>query len=540
MNPLTPHEVEQLVSLRIALEDALSRAKGASKYRRGAAIVALDATVERASSMVAVTRGVPVPSNGKLDDLVSRLVQDFGPAWRPTVLPDIKHLRRARNASQHEGLEPDSEQVPLWASAADTYVSGLVAAQFGMDIRRMVLSDAIRDADLREYLREAERSRGLGDYRSCVDKSKAAYQEALQRWSRLAGSHAHHLSPNSSEVLDRKGYDYLKKQLGSVQAVLKSAAFAPNAAEAEWFMAAIGERGDILDAEDADRVLTFAFEWIVEYERAAESWTPNRRLRAAVAQRKVRLEDRPARIRECMTVDLSNGRIRAVFRVVDVPDEDGYRLWARTLGELLPAGGQDLWWTVFDDGTVEMLKAIEGQGDFSADVVTLASALDKTHVAVRKKLEAANEQNRVVKEKRLDFAEKFKAFRGNLPAWVEDIEWSEDGFGETKEQLLVTIQDEVFGLRFGERTPDAFFDDRNSLRDIIIGHELIQQCYGTLEAKKLGLMPILSAENLTDVFRQADIAVSEQLRIEECLKVEREQAVVTAKASIAAKLAELT
>lgn len=33
------------------------------------------------------------------------------------VLPDVKLLRRARNAAQHDGLEPDGDQVPVWASA---------------------------------------------------------------------------------------------------------------------------------------------------------------------------------------------------------------------------------------------------------------------------------------------------------------------------------------------------------------------------------------------------------------------------------------
>lgn len=84
MNSLTVHELEQLVALRLSLEDALSRAKGATKYRRGTAIVALDATVERASSIVAVTRSLSIPTNGKLEDLISRLRESFGSTWKPS------------------------------------------------------------------------------------------------------------------------------------------------------------------------------------------------------------------------------------------------------------------------------------------------------------------------------------------------------------------------------------------------------------------------------------------------------------------------
>lgn len=79
MSSLTVHEVEQLVALRLSLEDALSRAKGATKYRRGTAIVALDATIERASSIVAVTRSLPIPKSGKLEDLIT-----FPASSRPT------------------------------------------------------------------------------------------------------------------------------------------------------------------------------------------------------------------------------------------------------------------------------------------------------------------------------------------------------------------------------------------------------------------------------------------------------------------------
>ena len=104
MASLTAHEVEQLVSLRLALEDARLQARRAGTYRRGAAIVALDAAVERATALVAFTRGIRVTPTTKLDDLISHLKESLGTMWAPTVLPDIKHLRRARNAVQHEAL----------------------------------------------------------------------------------------------------------------------------------------------------------------------------------------------------------------------------------------------------------------------------------------------------------------------------------------------------------------------------------------------------------------------------------------------------
>ena len=129
MDALTPHEVEQLVSLRLALENALLQCNRATKYRRGTALVALDTVVERASAIVAVTSGVPVPKSGNLDDLISKLKESLGERWVPGVLPDIRQLRRPRNAAQHEGLEPDREQIPSWASAVAVYVTTLIDTQ---------------------------------------------------------------------------------------------------------------------------------------------------------------------------------------------------------------------------------------------------------------------------------------------------------------------------------------------------------------------------------------------------------------------------
>lgn len=96
MTRLANHEVQQLLALRLAVERARRDARRAGRYQRGSAIVALDSNVERACALVAVARGLSVPSNGKLDDLISQVKQSLGPDWRPTVLPDIKQLRRAR------------------------------------------------------------------------------------------------------------------------------------------------------------------------------------------------------------------------------------------------------------------------------------------------------------------------------------------------------------------------------------------------------------------------------------------------------------
>lgn len=541
MSSLTVHEVEQLVALRLSLEDALSRAKGATKYRRGTAIVALDATVERASSIVAVTRSLPIPTNGKLEDLISRLRESFGSSWKPAVLPDIRHLRRARNAAQHEGLEPDREQVPLWASAASVYVASLIDAQFEVDILSVALSDAIWDADLRQYIREAEIARDSGEHASCVDKVKDAYREASMRWTRLRGGRRPAFAPTSSELLDKKSHDFVNGRIDNVQSVLDAAAFSQDLAEAEWFTLAITEQSDVLDADDAERVLSFAFEWIVEYERAAASWTPNRRHRAAVVRRKVRSGDGPARIDECLSVDFRYGTVRAIFRIAEVPDENEYSAWARTVRDLLPKGDPTQTWTVFDDGTIDVRRPVEAPSDTADEVEILSSALMRADLVMHENLAATAKKEQLERQRRHEFTESVKSIRKDLPAWVEDIQWSRDGIGGGRAgQILVTLATGMWRLRFGERGEGSFYDNRTTINDVIRNHELVDQCYGTGGNSDIGIMPVLNAEQLARVFKDVDVVVSRQLEIERNRADEQTAALVAVKSRIAARLAELS
>ncbi|WP_139186815.1 hypothetical protein [Arthrobacter crystallopoietes] len=543
MIPLTPHEVEQLVALRTALEDALSRAKAANRYRRGTAIVALDAVVERVSSLVAVTRGV-APTKGTLDDLISRLVQSIGPAWKPTVLPDIRHLRRARNASQHEGLEPDRVQVPLWASATELYVSTLIDAQFSIDIRRVVLSDAIQDASLRDHIRQAELERNLGNYASCVKHAERAYRTALTRWKQLRGNRGHwrRPQPTTSETFDRKSHDYLSRQLNEVQAVLDTLAFSIDAAEVEWFLSTIAEQGDVLNAEDSERALSFAYEWIIEYERATQSWTPNRRHRADVEARLVRSADGPAHIEDCVKVDLQSERVRAVFRIADVPDELEYPTWAQTVREILPANSHenDYWWSVSNSGTVEIEKKAERTVDFSTEIDKLSSALQEAHGVLKENLQATSEKEEAKQQRHTKFAKSIENIRHDFPDWVMHLEWSNGSPApDGTQQMILTVSDEVKNLRFGERTEGSFFDDRKQLTDVIRDHELVTQCYGLGEANEWGLMPVLEAPQLMRMLQETDLIVRNQLEVIERREEELGAAIASAKGSIAAKLINL-
>ncbi len=61
--------VRELVALRLMMDDALRRGRSAGRYSRGSAVVALDATVERVTYLVAQSRGLSPAPRATLPDV---------------------------------------------------------------------------------------------------------------------------------------------------------------------------------------------------------------------------------------------------------------------------------------------------------------------------------------------------------------------------------------------------------------------------------------------------------------------------------------
>lgn len=536
---LTSHEVEQLISLRIALTEAVSNAKRAGRYQRGAVIVALDATVERASSIVATTRGITIPKNGALDDLISKLKQDFGSEWVPRVLPDIRHLRRARNAAQHEGLEPDREQLPRWASATETYVHSLIAAQYKVDVRRIVLADAVQDIELRGMIGRAEVAREQNDYRASVDECSSAYEEARSRWNGFQRNHRVKRSPFNTQIFDRKSFEYLDSRVTIIEQVEAASSFSSSPAEAEWFVRTIAEQGDVFDAEDADRALSFAFQWVVEFERAAEAWTPDRYHRAALAQRKVREAPVPAHIGGCSSVDVQDDTVVAELLLANVPPEDQYEQWRARLHELLTS--ETTWWMISDAGMVTLTKTLNGTTDLSPEITALKTALQQVHSEIPEALKEVTHAAEKAEARSVAFTAVVDSIRHQLPAWVSNIEWasSEEGPPDSiRDQMILTTIHEVDDLRFDAGTAGTMFEGRLSLRDIIRQHENVDQCYHPMTLDGLGVEPVLQAADLLQMLADVDHLVVRQLEASKHERAQHEATVTGARKSILDAIAE--
>ena len=82
---LDPDAASGLVALRLMLQDAVNRVHTSHRFSRGAAIVALDATVERVSYLVALRRGLDLSPKATLADIYSKLVASFDTTWKPTA-----------------------------------------------------------------------------------------------------------------------------------------------------------------------------------------------------------------------------------------------------------------------------------------------------------------------------------------------------------------------------------------------------------------------------------------------------------------------
>lgn len=416
--------MRDLIALRLMLDDALQRVNVAHQYTRGSAVVALDAAVERVAYLVALRRGVIVGPRDGLGDLHSKLVQNLGKGWKSMMWPQVRHLHEARNGAQHRGLTPAAEDAPGWAAAARAYVTSLVRAEYDVDLDRLVLADAVRRGPLADLLRAAERSLSNGDIPSSVEASKQAFRAAVNWWSGMHGRDRHTPTAAFHPELGFMGDDRAGKAIGSLQRATTEASFASSSAEYEWFSSTCKEPVELLDADDAERMLAFTFTWIVSLEFAAEQWAPDRRQRADIAARRVRTTADHARIASILPVRHNPSFTEVTFELADVPGLESYDRWAEVLREVLgsPTSGQ---WRVAPDGAVT-LTTHQGTLPRGADVDALVAALavvedameaDHAHLA-----QAAGELDALRAERELEI----DALRDALPDWVAETTF-EDG-----------------------------------------------------------------------------------------------------------------
>lgn len=384
--------------------------------------VLLDATVERAAHFVAASLGIHVGPRDGGEELVPKISAQLGGVWAPRMLPEIKLLHRARNAAQHEGLSPDPARLPSWSLAVDAFVRSIVDAQFGVDLERVALSDAISDAHFRDRAITAAGYLASGEYALSVRESRGVVAEAGARWQLLHGSRRATTSASPPAVARLLGGDLLRGEVERLATLTDLTAFARDAADAAWFDALAGVPDPLLDLDDAERALGFATWWLIGFEAASSTWVADRQHRRNIALRAVRDSERPARIDTVVSLR------PAVFgegwdltvRLADLPSDESWRDWTESVVSLLnpPSRTPEPQWFLGDDGTAS-IRGVDESGVL-ADLQRLQEALLTADGAATATAEAAA----AAEESRLREDHAFielVAAAGALPTWVYGI-----------------------------------------------------------------------------------------------------------------------
>lgn len=510
-----PIMVTNLVSLRLMLEDAESRIRHATRSTRGSALVTLDAVNERAAHLVALHRNIVPGQRATLDDLHSRLVGDLK-HWTPGVWPQIKSLREARNSAQHKGIVCDAGDLPVWTAATRTYVTSLISAQFAVDLLRVVLADAITNADLRRFVEEASRHLEDGDPSASIGASLRALREALNGWQGLQRHRRHRPPIGGSRLGGPTSADETIERM--VRRDLESS-FATSAAEHAWVDAIRREPQELLDLDDAERVLSFVFSWITGYEAAISTWVPDRRRRAEIARRQVRQSAGPAKIAD---VEVFSGStpgghtLNAVFSLRDVPAADSFDEWFRALSGNLRPSTEKRWW-VGQDGSV-VLKVFGGSPG-REDVANLQQALMVAESMVEDSAAIRRQREEDEAATAAERANEVLGIKDRLPAWVRELRWVPSGhphlLGTSNGGWEVTVDPDVASLDLNdaeEDLSDAFqVHRRRTIWEALREHELVQLCFSTRTDSVGIIAPDIQTETLVEILTSIGPDLEERL-----------------------------
>ncbi len=173
-----------LIRLRAMLERALREAKDNSQPSRHIALVTLDGACEYAIRFSAHHRGLPLKPDAGFHPGIELLRnnQDRRRPWRQTGVRGVLELHAARNQTQHMGLLPDRELMSGWVEDARAFIGELIEVSFGVALGDVLLAEAIRDADLRTLLSEAERVLNADDATRSFLITDQAFLKARQQW----------------------------------------------------------------------------------------------------------------------------------------------------------------------------------------------------------------------------------------------------------------------------------------------------------------------------------------------------------------------
>ncbi|MDQ5820382.1 MAG: hypothetical protein M3540_02965 [Actinomycetota bacterium] len=267
----------QLQRLRFLLEEALARSQDQTDVGRHAAIVQLDGACEHAMALALGRHGRAIRREfrHRFDDLAAAL-----PSWKPDSWASILQLHEARNLAQHHGIVTDRSYLPLWAAHAERFVNSLVSSAFEVQLRDVLVADAVENEEIRHLLVSAEQALGDDDGSASFSAATEGFDSARAAWRGQRAEAIGQLTLRASSLsfLGGDETDPVNRSLIRFEELLEVQPFAPDVAEFHWLVVRRGEVDQGFEAtlEDARRAFQFVLAWVLRWEAFAAGYEERR------------------------------------------------------------------------------------------------------------------------------------------------------------------------------------------------------------------------------------------------------------------------
>jgi hypothetical protein len=189
-----PEELTEITSIRLSLVEQLflyatEQSTGARSLRRRiVAVIGFDLAVENA--LRAAITALDPKFKPDTDATHPKLVQHANDALARrsyALLPQgagIAYLHHVRNDAQHNGRYPSEDEVAECRAHARAFLTELITQIWSIDFQSVSLAGLIRNADVHELLRRAEKEMENRDFAGSVKSANAGFSWLLAAASR--------------------------------------------------------------------------------------------------------------------------------------------------------------------------------------------------------------------------------------------------------------------------------------------------------------------------------------------------------------------
>lgn len=338
------------------------------------------------------------------------------------------------------------------------------------------------------------------------------------------------------------GPDHQDAEIKAMRRTAAQATFALSPSDHEWFRAARRERSsELLDADDAERILVFVFSWIASFTVAEREWVTDRRHRASVAARRVRRSESVATVAEVQSVVFRwDDDYTVVFGLRDVPQEADFDLWSRALQQLLSADEREgVWWSVNLDGTVS-LSTRAGVVPRADDLATLAGAVARADQDAGERARAEEERTQMLQAEAERREAELDTVRDQLPSWVESICWGEPDHPPAQGGSWRFAVRDVRLMRSNDHAGRTTTSLHGTVGNIIRDHELVDGCFGIGVSNVLAVVPPVDVADLVEILSSANEAAAAMITEAELYREQHDRVLADVTADLAGGLSRLS